>query len=1017
VIDYKEVFLKGVPEYGPGIMWYPHEWFEPEEITYQLEGFKKAGIKDFFIQSSLGLRIEYLSDTYFERIKHVVREAERLGLNYWIYDEYEYPSGTAGGKVIRDHPWARAVQVVMLKLDADPGESITHELPSIDKYNVDILRCCILKDDVLSETEIEISDDKVIWTNHSGMKASLLVFFKMWSSGPCPAHLGTEFSWGQEGLLDALDEEAVRLFIEYTHERYKKEIGEYFGTIVKGVFTDEVHVTSPYNRPDYFKNSKILPWSRKFEEKFFEMHNYDVKTVLPHLFIDLGEEKTARPRYDFWLTIREMYINAYMRQTHDWCEKNGLIYTGHGGGEETLRAHLESFADICEMSRYFDMPGIDIIFPYFMIDYYDFNVTPKYVSSAARFLGRKRILSETFTGSTWAITLREMKRIANRLFLFGVNYIQFMGAYYSINNYHKSYDGACPPSHNWQNTLFKHYDIFNKYLSSMSWLVSNTEICARALVLAPYATARALGGGPDLREGGEHLGLLNVHPLKDQDLTIQGLVNALSEMHVPFEIGFEQFLDSAIVKDGLINMCGMSYDTLILPAVKYVTTGTARVLTEFAKQGGRVVFVNGLPETDIEKKESFSVNDLLTLDNVRVVECFDYDIISPNTRAKAGAFFAAIKKSLEGIKPYIADIEYTDGIMSVFRQNQEDNIIIIINDAAETRTARGRIYSNKNIQVLSPGTGSEKQAKLIYDGNTVSFEIELESYECVVIIASDRHSRKEPAQLPVLTEEKQCRIKSLTPCGKNYFAPRAYVVNGDKLIRCAYSHDENTNDDYVGWQLPVDEKIYDRINMTAVYSFDVDSWPDSVELITEPECETTWFVNSTPVTEFRTERIWSVDNKVFEIAPLLKKGKNCITVVAKYPPIDVPNGAPLVVLRGDFRVYNWTMTLKEGGNKADYWNGQGYQHYAGDMVYESNFTYDGSGRVILKLDTPDVAEAFVNGKSAGRRLWEPYEFDITELCREGENDLKIKITSPLGSLFFRPTMSGLRREPLIRIYK
>ena len=96
------------------------------------------------------------------------------------------------------------------------------------------------------------------------------------------------------------------------------------------------------------------------------------------------------------------------------------------------------------MSRYFDMPGIDIIFPYHMINYYDFNVTPKYVSSAAHFLGRGRVLSETYTGSTWAITLREMKRIANRLFLFGVNYIQFMGAYYSINNYHKSYDGACP---------------------------------------------------------------------------------------------------------------------------------------------------------------------------------------------------------------------------------------------------------------------------------------------------------------------------------------------------------------------------------------------------------------------------------------------------------------------------------------------------------------------------------------------------------------------------------------------
>ena len=33
-----------------------------------------------------------------------VAEAKRLGLHFWIYDEYNWPSGIAGGKVLRDHP-------------------------------------------------------------------------------------------------------------------------------------------------------------------------------------------------------------------------------------------------------------------------------------------------------------------------------------------------------------------------------------------------------------------------------------------------------------------------------------------------------------------------------------------------------------------------------------------------------------------------------------------------------------------------------------------------------------------------------------------------------------------------------------------------------------------------------------------------------------------------------------------------------------------------------------------------
>ena len=56
------------------------------------------------------------------------------------------------------------------------------------------------------------------------------------------------------------------------------------------------------------------------------------------------------------------------------------------------------------------MPGIDEIYTFKFIEYYDFNITPKLASSAAFFLGRKRLLSETSTLSGWEMTLRDMKR-------------------------------------------------------------------------------------------------------------------------------------------------------------------------------------------------------------------------------------------------------------------------------------------------------------------------------------------------------------------------------------------------------------------------------------------------------------------------------------------------------------------------------------------------------------------------------------------------------------------------------
>ena len=38
-----------------------------------------------------------------------------------------------------------------------------------------------------------------------------------------------------------------------------------------------------------------------------------------------------------------------------------------------------------------------------------------------------------------------------------------------------------------------------------------------------------------------------------------------------------------------------------------------------------------------------------------------------------------------------------------------------------------------------------------------------------------------------------------------------------------------------------------------------------------------------------------------------------------------------------------------------------------------------------------MAEVLVNGQSAGARLWNPYEWDLTELVRPGENTIEIVV--------------------------
>ena len=59
-----------------------------------------------------GFPADYLSEEMFEAIGWAVDEAKKHGMRFWIYDEYNWPSGAAGGYLIRDNPDRRMLVVL-----------------------------------------------------------------------------------------------------------------------------------------------------------------------------------------------------------------------------------------------------------------------------------------------------------------------------------------------------------------------------------------------------------------------------------------------------------------------------------------------------------------------------------------------------------------------------------------------------------------------------------------------------------------------------------------------------------------------------------------------------------------------------------------------------------------------------------------------------------------------------------------------------------------------------------------
>lgn len=97
--------FRNPPEgYRPMPFWFWNDRIEEDEITSQMTRMKEQQVEAFFIHARHGLQTPYLSEEWFARIGHVLREAQRLEMGVWLYDENNFPSGYAGGRVLAEIP-------------------------------------------------------------------------------------------------------------------------------------------------------------------------------------------------------------------------------------------------------------------------------------------------------------------------------------------------------------------------------------------------------------------------------------------------------------------------------------------------------------------------------------------------------------------------------------------------------------------------------------------------------------------------------------------------------------------------------------------------------------------------------------------------------------------------------------------------------------------------------------------------------------------------------------------------
>ncbi|MBR5308689.1 MAG: hypothetical protein IKU43_07945 [Clostridia bacterium] len=247
-----------------------------------LKSQKDNGISSAMIYPRSGCEIEYLSEEWFDTVGYFVEAAEVLDITLWLYDDFNWPSGDACGKV----------------------------------------------------TEIERYRSKSIFTEgeHIGEISSR------------SKHNTSVFS--EKFFPDLLSEEAVDYFIEVTHEEYYKRFGQYFGSIIKGIFTDEPSFA-------YTCEGTRCPWYDGIEADYNDTFGRDYKD-------DLYNNKETFKINSYKLASIK-FNECFIKKISDWCKNHGILMTGHLMSDSDPYSAVKYNGDFLKNLSGIDLPGIDFI--------------------------------------------------------------------------------------------------------------------------------------------------------------------------------------------------------------------------------------------------------------------------------------------------------------------------------------------------------------------------------------------------------------------------------------------------------------------------------------------------------------------------------------------------------------------------------------------------------------------------------------------------------------------------------
>lgn len=533
----------------------------------------------------------YLTDAYFRYYGQILDYARRHGMQVVFYDDMNFPSGTAGGRLQEVHP--NDVQKRLDKIEREVTGPAAVEIPRGDgrlmaavAMNVDTRERINLAD--------RLGADGLRWNAPAGTWKVMLF--------ECVVHPSRH--------VDYLDAEAVRRFQKLTYDEYYKRFPEHFGTTIRTNFFDDV--TLYLVRPGY------RTWTMDYNEKFRRRHGFDPGPDYPALWYDIGPQTAAARAHLFGFRC-ELLSDGYPAVTTEWCRRHGLRSSGHPAGAYKAMT-LDMTGDSMKFYEHVDLPLTDAI------HFYGHGRPGfKLVTSAASNYDKPRVYCETYGNFRGReVDGHLLYMTAMELFARGLTFILPHGTWYDAERVRTI------PEISWRNPLFgKQLGAYNDYCARCTALLDGGRHVADIAVHYPIV---ALCGFYHFEHGlryGQYMPPETDFTRVSEFLTCQ--------VRRDFTFIHPDVLDAKCRVEGntlhLANKVNFEdYRVLILPAQRTIRLSNLRRIREFYDAGGTVIATQVLPR----KSEEYGGDDEVC----RIIkQIFDKDPTDAKVRDDASVRF------------------------------------------------------------------------------------------------------------------------------------------------------------------------------------------------------------------------------------------------------------------------------------------------------------------------------------------------------------------------------------------